>query len=311
MDKPCIVRYLNKQHLNRMGTDFPDLMARARASHGGLEIMLRDGYFNLYYQGNSLAKVTFNSDGTYGVGVSSQFVVTDELRELLPEKPPKGDQAAEESRPRRSARLSAQKVGEALSKDNVREMQKAVRAVNYQPETTFEQLLMAHNPPSKDFFVIDRQVQSRGHKRKIDLLALRRATGNRYHFVVLEVKLGANAELEGAVASQLKDYMAHITANFEDFAACYQEVYRQRQELPLWPNVKRLSKAIEIEPPVEGKIVVFGRNQDVQRKLDKLREKCPEIADEVKVFDFKLDGWGLKLNPGESAEQDWGGTSAV
>jgi hypothetical protein len=293
MTEPCIVRYLKKpEDVTRMRRDFQDLMARVRASHGDLEIMLRDGYFNLYYQGNSLAKVSFNGDGSYDVGVSSQFVVTEKLCDLLPKKPPKDDDAPEKRQPRRSARLSASKLAELLSAENIRAMQKAVRAVNYQPEITFEQLLMAHNPPSEDFFVIDRQVRSRGDNRKIDLLALRRVAGDRYHFVVLEVKLGSNTELADAVARQLKDYMSHITANFGGFADCYQKTYGQRRELPLWPNAKSLPETIEIDPPVEGKIVVFGRNNDVQPKIDRLRENYPEIADEVEVFDFKLKKWG-------------------
>ena len=50
-------RYLSQQTYERVSRDFGFLFKAIRKSHGELDFRLRDGYFNLYYKGNSLAKV--------------------------------------------------------------------------------------------------------------------------------------------------------------------------------------------------------------------------------------------------------------
>ena len=66
---------------------------------------------------------------------------------------------------------------------------KAVRDVNHSEELTFEQILIADNPPSPGFLIIDRQVQDKHIQRRLDLLGLRHTESGKYRFVVVEVKL--------------------------------------------------------------------------------------------------------------------------
>jgi hypothetical protein len=278
-----IARLLSGPECERMETDFKKLVSRVRESDGELQLMLRDGYFNLYYQGNSLAKVSFGKAGTYRVKVNLKFAGPDGPRRLSPE----------EASGEWNTTMNGRELEEFLSRDNIAHMKAAVRAVDYQPETTFEQLLMAHNPPSRDLVIIDRQVQRPGKentkKKKMDLLALRRTDAGRYRFVVMEVKLGTNKELASDVAGQLHAYMNHVEEHFDDFAVCYKKVYEQRLKLKLWPDSDSMPKSVEIERPVEGRVVVFGLSDDVLPKIGKLEEADKDI--DVDVFDFKLKPW--------------------
>jgi len=65
---------------------------------------------------------------------------------------------------------------------------KAIRDVNHSEELTFEQILIADNPPSRELLLIDRQVTDHHMRRRLDLLGLRRLESGRYGFVVIEVK---------------------------------------------------------------------------------------------------------------------------
>ena len=56
-------RYLEEEEFQRVLTDFDFLFKRIRKSQGELDFRLRDGYFSLYYKGNSVAKVTIRKDG--------------------------------------------------------------------------------------------------------------------------------------------------------------------------------------------------------------------------------------------------------
>jgi hypothetical protein len=73
-----------------------------------------------------------------------------------------------------------------------------------------------------------------------------------------EVKLGKNKDLKHAVVGQLADYIAHIKANINEFADCYEENYSQKQYLGLiHPPLP--SGLISIDrKEVEGMIVVGG-----------------------------------------------------
>jgi hypothetical protein len=50
--------YLGEAALNMTLEDMGFLLRQIRGSDGEFDLQLRNGYFNIYYQGNSLAKVT-------------------------------------------------------------------------------------------------------------------------------------------------------------------------------------------------------------------------------------------------------------
>ena len=50
-------RWIDDEHFDAVRNDFAFLCTRVRQECGELDLRLRDNYFNLYYKGNSLAKV--------------------------------------------------------------------------------------------------------------------------------------------------------------------------------------------------------------------------------------------------------------
>ena len=65
-------RYLDQQAFERISHDFLFLFKAIRKSCGELDFRLRIGYFNIYYKGNSLAKVTIRKD-EYLVSIHRKF----------------------------------------------------------------------------------------------------------------------------------------------------------------------------------------------------------------------------------------------
>ena len=111
----------------------------------------------------------------------------------------------------------------------------------------------------------------------MDLLALKRNSVNGpFHFLVIEVKLGWNPELQGKVGKQLSGYLGHIRSHIRDYIDCYKENYRQKKQLGLLCD--RLPDEINIgEEPVEGLVVVGGYSQLAKESLKSLRAQWPHI----------------------------------
>jgi len=70
-----INRFFNPVNFKRMRNDFGFLvkMSKDKDFIGELDIALRDNYFNLYYKGNSLAKVTFCKGDSYIISINEKF----------------------------------------------------------------------------------------------------------------------------------------------------------------------------------------------------------------------------------------------
>jgi hypothetical protein len=170
-----------------------------------------------------------------------------------------------------------------LQRRNVGRLMKAIRDVNYSEELTFEQILIADNPPSREFLLIDRQVTDRHMHRRLDLLGLRRLESGRYGFVVIEVKLGKNGELSEAVAEQLEHYVRHIRDEAADaYARCYEKTYAQKRRLGLIAGGD-MPGEIEIDGrEVEGLVVVGGYTQEATAQAERLKASHPELR--VHVF---------------------------
>jgi hypothetical protein len=149
-----IARQLSEADFKRMGSDFRELIDLVRKSKGELEIMFRGDYFNLYYQGNSVAKVAFHKSGAYRVEVHGKFL-DGTLVELFPDG--SGDY--------RHVTLEADQLLTVFGPKNLKSLKAMVRKVGYGAEITFEQLLMAHNPPSPKFLSSTARYRSQGAVR--------------------------------------------------------------------------------------------------------------------------------------------------
>ena len=263
MGKTIISRYFSEDKLNRIKSDFAFLIDRVLQSGYEYDFQLRDNYFNLYYKGNSIGKVSCKPEGSYLVDIRCKFV-KDSIRNNFQHQQIKDNL---------HFIIPPDKLKSFYSVSNIKSMAQKVKQVNFQEEITFEQMLMTDNIDRLDLIIIDRQVRDRKHKTKMDLLALIQKEHEGYQFCVLEVKLGNNPELKGEVIEQLEGYMNRISENFDAYKTCYETNFKQKQLLGLYEkNIK-----INIVPGVMGIIVVGGYSGIAEKSIKELKRINPEI----------------------------------
>ena len=278
--KTIIQRCFSDGNLKRVKTDFAFLMELIKNSKGELDFSIRDDYFNLYYKGNSLAKVSFKKNETYDIAIHKEFF--------------------SESKANKDARFNCKSAGhyfivslrrEALhpffQRKHLDDFCSKIRARNYQEEIAFEQNLITDNLNRQEFLFIDRQITDHTLKgQRIDLLGLKqiKENTNDYQFLVCEVKLGNNSELKDKVASQLNIYVSHIDNNFQDYKECYEKQYKQKKELGLFDEPK--FNDIEIVQPVKGLIIVGGYSGIAKDQIKTLIKNYPNLS--IKPIFYEL-----------------------
>lgn len=263
-------RYFEQQAYERVSRDFNFLFKAIKNSRGELDFRLRDGYFNLYYKGNSLAKVTIRKN-EYLVTIHRKFVDEDYFQ---------GDERFKGLAKQRDDyfeyRLQPKLLHPFLQKEHIDRLGSNIAKVRYSEEIIFEQMLITDNMDRDDLFIIDRQVTETAMKRlKLDLLALRQKQGNRFHFLVIEVKLGNNPELRREVGDQLSEYVDHIKAHFEDWKSSYEITYRQLKGLDLFNQPKY--GQVEIVKGTEGMVVVGGYSGIAAESIEVLEKEFPNL----------------------------------
>lgn len=290
--RPVIQRYLSPDIWEKAESDLTlkRLVRLINSSGGEYSLQLRDNYFNIYYRGNSLAKVTLHKkqEVSYSAEIHEDFLQRDEPNKTL--KKLKQYSSINEASPRVTFRILPGKLYHFFQSNHLKALSSNIRKRGYGEEITFEQVLITDNPPSQKFIIIDRQVADHDSKAQIDLLALARdSTDKPFHFLVIEVKLGRNPELQGKVGEQLSKYIKHIRIkeHMEDYVACYKENYRQKKELGLFdPFDPSLPDGIEIDPDaktVKGLIIVGGYSGLAKQALETLCKTIREKQWDVKV----------------------------
>ena len=290
-----IKRYLElgADRWERAKKDLQRLVRLINNSGGEYSLQLRENYFNIYYQGNSLAKVIPNRKGTYTARIHERFLtdrILDTLKKYSVVKKTTGERS-----PYVHFTIQPQNLHQFFQRSNINSLSSKIREVHSGEEVTFEQVLITDNPPSENFIIIDRQVADHKNKAQMDLLALERASVDKpFHFLVIEVKLGRNPELREKVGSQLNWYVDHIREYMKDDVDCYKENYRQKKELGLFdPFDTCLPNEIAIDKDkktVEGLIVVGGYSGLADKAL---RNLCQEIRE--KRWDIKLQRMRNKI----------------
>lgn len=271
-----IKRSIDENHFTDLARDTGFLVERIRRERGELDLRLRDNYFNLYYKGNSMAKVrVLPGAGGYEVSIHRKF--TDEADTASSMAELKGYSVQ---------KVAAADLPHSLSKQNLNRIASRIKKVNWGEEVAFEQMLITDNPPRPEFMIIDRQITGGAlGRQRLDLLALQKVgtSGDEYGLVILEVKLGNNAELEGDVLEhQLRGYIRTLTDDQANFARCYEETYRQMQIMGLLGEA--MPSEIQIVGPVRGTIVVGGYSgiaSDAILKLRQLKKERPDPVDEL------------------------------
>ena len=247
-------RYLDDTNFEKFANDFQFLFKIIKNSGYELDLRLRDNYFNIYYKGNSLAKVEFLDQG-YKIAIHSKFV-NDESGDFIFAKDSRFAAPVTKGYYEEFV-VDRKAIHPFFQKKYLDKICSNISKVNNGEEITFEQLLITDNSNREDFIIIDRQVTDHILAgKRMDLLALKKVKDNEYNFVILEVKLGNNKELAGKVANQLDAYVKHIDADFQDWKDSYEKTYSQMREAGLFGGT--FNSTIKISKPVQGLVVVGG-----------------------------------------------------
>ena len=291
-----IKRYLSPTVLDMVQRDLSFLLKSIQESNGELDLQLRNEYFNIYYKGNSLARIQPKPESnTYEFTVSKQFKLEETIKDLNDNRlvssniflEPKTNKnsATPKERKYSVAKVPATLIHPFFQKKVVAKLMSHIKSHGNGEEITFEQSLMTGNIDREDFIIIDRQVQTEGDKsrRRMDLLALQQLPERKYKFVILEVKLGNNKELEGDVAGQLEEYEKKIDSHFSSFKDCYEENYRQKRQLGVIGD-DSWAEEISIIKPVDGRIIVGLYSGIGKKQLAILVENHPNLKNKIDEF---------------------------
>lgn len=265
MNKPVISRYLSPVTYEAVRNNFAFLIDKIKESGFEYGLQIRDDYLNLYYKGNSIGKITYKTgQKVYEIKIHRKFMNDSIVKRFSPTIVK--DYAV--------FVLPGKQLHPLFSSKNLLSMGQRVKAVQFQEEIVFEQMLLTDNANRDDLIIIDRQVVDRDHDTKMDLLGLKRKEPGKYQFCVIEVKLGNNRELREDVFQQLKGYVERITKNFPQYKKSYELNFIQKQGLGLLPSALR----IEIVEGVLGIVVVGGYSGLAERSIAELKAKHPDIS---------------------------------
>ncbi len=274
-------RYLDDDIFKRFIKDFRFLFKLIRNAHGELDLRLRDNYFNIYYRGNSMAKIEFSKTG-YQVVIHQKFAegVFDQDQRFH-----KGMKTVNRKEGYRLYNINSELLHPFFQRKNLDKLASNVKKVNYGEEIVFEQTLITDNMNREAYLVIDRQVTERElGRRRLDLLGLRQVSGSDYAFEVIELKLGNSSELKAKVGMQLDSYITHIKANMMQWKENYEKAYQQLKQAGLFDQPS--AAEINITPEVSGRVVVVGYSGIAGKNIDMLKQGYPDLN--VEQIDYLL-----------------------
>jgi hypothetical protein len=293
MSAQTIKRYISdEESFKDIVSDFGFLVTKIKESCFEYDLQIRNGYFNLYYKGNSIGRISYNrKQQKYEVSINKKFI-DETIKERFSPVERNDDLLFS---------IDRKDLHPLFQTKNLKSMSYKVKSNHFQEEIIYEQMLMTDNVGRDDLLIIDRQVSDKASRTKMDLLALKKNTKGQYQFCVLEVKLGNNPELQGSllhhddggkkgVNIQLKGYMERIEENFDDYKACYEKNLEQKERLGL---IKR-PDGIEIVPGVIGAVVVLGYSGIASRMIAQLKEVEPSIR--VIQFSYRINTSDMEWN---------------
>ena len=279
-------RYFDDNVFKVFLKDFSFLFKIIEASKGELDLKIRPrNSFNLYYKGYSLAKVEFCTGLPYKILINTKFLDFGKDGYILKKENRFFGNPSAKGEGYVSFKVSAHHLHPFFQKKYLKGICQNINKVSSSGELMFEQMLITDNLNREDVFFIDRQITETSlNKKRMDLLALKRTSNNKYHFLLIEVKLGNNQELREDVGVQLNQYLKHINSNFDAWKQCYEKNYQQVKETNIFkkPDFKK----IEIVNKTKGEVAVCGYSGVGKEYLENLKRTYPKIK--VKQFKFYL-----------------------
>lgn len=282
----AIRRFLSEKNLERLMKERGFLIKNIINSEGELQLCLRDNYFNVYYRGNSLAKVIFEPENKYKVEINSKFVP-----QVIIDDPEFSNNyriaTDEDKETSYIFNIEQDKLKKLLRKDYIEAMKLKIAKVDYKQELEFQHSIMVDNILNEKYLLIDIQITDKYFNRKrVDLIALKNIGENKYRIVVIEVKLGNNGELKEAVYTQLKRYTEHVNKYFDCYKETYEKQYYQLKQLGLLYSHKY--ETITIDNQVEELILVGRYIVKAKEQIAELIANHPDIKDKVKLLTYRL-----------------------
>lgn len=277
----AIKRFFDEDKFARMQSDFNFLLETVKNSNGEFYLALRNNGFNLYYKGNSLAKVSFDKPQKgYKVQIHKEFFsgtkADKDVRFNMSKKDLAGGYV--------SLAVKSDQLHPLFQKQYLGEFCSRIKVANNGEEITFEQMIITDNMDREDLVIIDRQVTDEQLRlKRMDLLALKQVESRKFGFWVIEVKLGNSPELREKVAEQLEFYVSHIRNQFNEYKYCYEKNYCQKKKLGLFTRPSY--EQIEIVPEISGCVVVVGYSGVAQEQINNLKRLHPDLS----VKRLKLD----------------------
>jgi hypothetical protein len=281
-----IKRYLSEENLKRIMKEKRFLIKNIISSEGELQLCLRENYFNIYYRGNSLAKVEFQPEDKYTVGIHNKFVP--EI--ILNDSDFSNSFRTSTNRDNEEIynfNIEEYQLRKILKKDYIENIKSKIRYLNFKEELEFQHNIIASNILNEKYCLIDIQVTDNSfNKKRIDMIALRNIKENEYGIVVCEVKLGNNEELSNEVYNQVKGYSKHVRKNFNYYKKTYEKQYFQLKQLGLIPAHK--NDEIAIKEDLEEMIIVGRYLVSAKKQIGELVKNHPDIKDKIRLLTYEL-----------------------
>ena len=148
-----IKRYIEENKFNDFKIQLSLLATKIRASHGELDLQIRDDYLNIYYKGNSLAKVKIKAK-VFIISVNQRFGLENAINKVPGER-------FQTNQIRKSGDYHEIQIDPSLLRiffqdKIIKALATKIRDVNYGEEITFEQSIITDNIDNDKFIIIDR-----------------------------------------------------------------------------------------------------------------------------------------------------------
>lgn len=146
-----IKRYFSADNLKRIKKDFTFLVEFINTSYGEFDFAIRNNYFNIYYKGNSLAKVEPKKNDLYKATINVKFFGKTKADNPIFYLSKSGGTKI-------SLTLNTKQLHPFFQKKHITEFASRIKKVRNGEEIDFEQSLITDNQNKQNIIFIDRQV---------------------------------------------------------------------------------------------------------------------------------------------------------
>lgn len=247
MVKISTKRYLVEENLKRLMGEKGFLLKNIMNSNGELMLCLRDNYFNIYYYGNCLAKVSFHFNNMYSVEINEKIIAEEilkdpNLKNTYKTIPDKNNETIYRFN------IENYKLKNLFQRDYILALEKNIMKACEDLYNRYEHI--RDNLIKEKVFIMDLDITD--DFKKINLTGIKNIEGNAYKIVIGEVKTDSSIDLKDSVNSQ-NGSCSSIKNNFKECKYIYEKQYHQLKQLGLLPDLKYDS--IIIDEGIEGIIV--------------------------------------------------------